>query len=279
MIVDLRYCAPIPDALSHYLDPEPSQAGYVAAYGTKVFGRDNPDVYPMAAGELIARLDRDGVHAAVLKAPNPETVWEFAKGYPDRLICSTALDPRDGSAAVRKLERGARELGIRVVNMAPFSVQLRANHKKYFPIYQKCAELGVPVLLHTSINFSRDRLLDFGRPIYLDEVAAEFPNLKIVAVHGGWPWLLEMIAVAWRHPNVYIEISGTRPRYIGMEHTGWEPLLVYGNGILQDKVLWASNWPMGTPREGIDGVNAFPLKESVKKKWLGLNAARVLGLG
>ncbi|MBI4505725.1 MAG: amidohydrolase family protein, partial [Chloroflexi bacterium] len=69
-----------------------------------------------------------------------------------------------------------------------------------------------------------------------------------------------------------------RPKYIATPNSGWDPLLVYGNGILQDKVLWASNWPMGTPREGIDGVRSFPLKESVKDKWLGLNAARVLGL-
>jgi predicted TIM-barrel fold metal-dependent hydrolase len=279
MIVDFRYTAPIPDALAHYLDPAPHQAGYAAVYGTAVFGRDNPDVHPMTADELIARLDRDGVDVAVLKAPVPETVAAFAKDYPDRLICATSASPHDGAAAVRKIERAARAYGIRVVNLAPFNVKLRANHKKFFPIYAACQALGLPVLIHTSINFSRDRLLDFGRPIYLDEVAVEFPDLKIVAVHGGWPWVLEMIAVAWRHPNVYIEISGVRPKYIAMPNTGWDPLLVYGNGLLQDKVLWASNWPMGTPREGIDGVNAFPLKDAVKKKWLGLNAARLLGLG
>ncbi|MBI4505752.1 MAG: amidohydrolase [Chloroflexi bacterium] len=278
MIVDFRYTAPIPDALAHYLDPQPYQTGYAEVYGSKVFGRDNPEVHPMAAEELVARLDRDGVDIALLKAPVPETVAAFAKGYPSRLICSTSADPRQGSAAVSKIERAASEHGIRAVNVAPFQVQLRANHKKFFPIYERCAALGLAVLVHTSINFSRDRLLDFGRPIYLDEVAGEFPDLRLVAVHGGWPWVLEMVAVAWRHPNVYIEISGVRPKYIATPNSGWDPLLVYGNGILQDKVLWASNWPMGTPREGIDGVRAFPLKESVKEKWLGLNAARVLGL-
>lgn len=90
--------------------------------------------------------------------------------------------------------------------------------------------------------------------------------------------LAQMVAVAWRHKNVFIEISGIRPRYIAMPGTGYEPLLVYGNTILQNQIIWGSNWPQVTPEEGIQGVRGFPLKEEVKEKWLGLNALRALGM-
>src|SRR2546427_12564470 len=103
----------------------------------------------------------------------------------------------------------------------------------------------------------------------------DFPELKIVAVHGGWPWVLEMIAISWKYPHVYIEVSGTMPKYIMTPSTGWEPLLVYGNGLLQDRVLWGSNWPMIEPKESLGWARKFPLKEEVKEKWLGGNAARL----
>ncbi len=100
--------------------------------------------------------------------------------------------------------------------------------------------------------------------MYIDEVAVDFPELKIVFVHTGWTWVTQMVAVAWRHKNVFIELSGVRPKYIATPGTGYEPLLVYGNGLLQDQILWGSNWPQVTPEEGIAGVRGFPLKETVK---------------
>ena len=99
-----------------------------------------------------------------------------------------------------------------------------------------------------------------------------------MAVHGGWPWVLEMIAISWKYPHVYIEVSGTMPKYIMTPNTGWEPLLVHGNGLLQDRVLWGSNWPMIEPKESLGWVRKFPLKEEVKEKWLGGNAERLLRL-
>jgi uncharacterized protein len=181
--------------------------------------------------------------------------------------------------AVRELEDAVRVFGFKAVNLNPFELRLHANHKKLYPIYAKCVELDVPVLLHTSFNLTRGIPLDYGRPLYLDEVASDFPELKIVAVHGGWPWVIEMVALGWKYPNVYIEISGTMPKYIGMPGTGWDPLLVYGNGLIQDRILWGSNWPMIEPKESMEWLQHFPLKEEVKRKWLGENAARLLKLG
>lgn len=287
MIIDFRFTPPTPRGLPRYTAPPKHLKGYSNAFGKRVYGGTNPDVRLMEAEELVAYLDRVGVDKALLKTGDNETTQRskypmeelkaYIEGREDRLVGIAGVDPHKGMRAVRELEWAVRELGFKAVNLGPYEQKLRANDKKYYPIYTKCVELDIPVLLHTSINFSNELLLDFGNPMYIDEVAVDLPELKIVCVHGGWPWITQMVAVAWRHKNVYIEISGIRPKYIAMPGTGYEPLLVYGNSILQNQVVWGSNWPQVTPEEGIEGVRSFPLKEEVKAKWLGLNAARMLG--
>jgi len=288
MIIDFRFTPPTPEGLPRYTNPPKHLAGYAQAFGTRVYGGSNPDVHLMPVDELLAYFDRVGVDKAVLKAGDNETTMgkrypneklaEYIGPHKDRLIGAAGVDVHKGMRAVRELEYAVKELGFKAVNIGPYEQKLRANDKKYYPVYAKCVELDIPVLLHTSINFSTELLLDFGNPMYIDEVAVDFPELKIVCVHGGWPWITQICAVAWRHKNVYIEISGVRPKYIAMPGTGYEPLLVYGNSILQNQIIWASNWPQVTPEEGIEGVKSFPLKEEVKKKWLGLNAAKLLGI-
>jgi hypothetical protein len=138
-------------------------------------------------------------------------------------------------------------------------------------------ELNIPVTIHCSINFTVNRTIDYGRPLYLDEVACDFPDLKIIANHGGWPWVTEMVAVAWKHPNVYIEIGAVSPKYIGTPGTGWESLMVYGNSLLQDRVLFATD-NMLPHQRCVEEIKALSLKTDVKEKWLGLNALNLLGL-
>lgn len=286
-VVDFRVSCPIPEGLDRYLKPEGRFADYARHYGGRVYGNEEAHGY-MAPAEFIAFLDAQGVDKALIKASDMTTIsgakfpaevlHEYIRDYPDRLIGTAGCDPFRGMDALRDLEREVRDYGLRGVNMGPWELGLYANDKKFYPVYAKCVELGVPVLLHTSMNLSSAHLLDFGRPIYLDEVARDFPELRIVAVHGGWPWIAEMIAVSWRHPNLYIEISGTMPKYIRSPGTGWEPLMRYGNSVLKHKILWASNWPMIAPGESLAELEEFPLKDDVRELWCGGNALRVLGL-
>ena len=122
--------------------------------------------------------------------------------------------------------------------------------------------------------------MEVEQPLYLDMVAHDFPELKVIAGHGGWPWMHEMVAVAWRNANVYIDISGYLPKYIGMPWTGWEPLIHFGNSVIQDRILFGSVWIlMGmTIKELAEGVTELPLKDEVKAKWLYHNAARLFGV-
>lgn len=286
MIVDFRFTPPTAEGLPRYTNPPEHMKGYADAYGDRVFG--GQELRTMAAEELVRWLDDQGVDKVLLKCSDTEStlrtrypmakLHEYVLGHPGRLLATAGVDPHKGMVAVRELEEAVRTFGFKAANLNPFELELHANDKKFYPIYTKCVELDIPVLLHTAFNLTRTISLDFGRPIYLDEVAKDFPELKIVAVHGGWPWVLEMVAVCWKYPNVYIEISGTMPKYIMTPNTGWDSLLVYGNGLLQDRVLWGSNWPMIEPRESIEWIRKFPLKEQVKRKWLGENASRLLKL-
>ena len=286
-IVDFRVSCPIPEGLDRYLKPTGRFADYAKHYGERVYGNEEEHGY-MKPGEFIAFLDEQGVDKALIKTSDMTTIsgtkfpadvlHDYIKDYSDRLIGTAGCDPFRGMDALRDLERDVKEYGLRGVNMGPWELGLHANDKKFYPIYAKCVELDIPVLLHTSMNLSSSNLLDFGRPIYLDEVARDFPELRIVAVHGGWPWISEMIAVSWRHPNLYIEISGTMPKYIATPDTGWEPLIRYGSSVLKNKILWASNWPMISPRESLAEFDKFPLKDDVKQLWFGGNALKVLGL-
>jgi hypothetical protein len=131
---------------------------------------------------------------------------------------------------------------------------------------------------HTSMNYATDRSMDLGRPVYLDEVACDFPELTIIAGLGGWPWVPELVGLARRHQNIYIDLAAHRPKYIGNPGSGFETLLQFGNTVLQDRILFASSWmnlamPM---KQIIQETEELTRNETVKHKWMYENAARIL---
>jgi uncharacterized protein len=230
-------------------------------------------------------LEAAGVKRAILyhfdeettsghKGPSNDFYAGLVKKHPDRLMAYAAADPHKEAEAVRELERSVKELGLHGLAVRPFMHRIRADHPLYHPLYAKCVELDVPVWIHTSINFSRTSPLDFGRPIYLDAVACAFPKLKIIAGHGGWPWVAEMVAVAWKHPNVYLDFATVKPSYMGRAGSGWEPLFQYGDHVIQKKILFASTWMLlgMLPKALADEVRALPLKPDTHERWLGINA-------
>lgn len=239
--------------------------------------------------DFVVQLDKMGVEKAVIFNLDEETPSGIAglpndyyagivKEYPNKFIGFAGIDPLKGMDAVREIRR-SYDLGLRGVAVRPFMFQIPPTHAKMYPIYSTCVELDIPIWFHLSINFSTNSM-EVERPIYLDIVCQDFPELKIIAGHGGWPWVNELVAVAWRNPNMYIDIASYVPKYLGMKGTGWEPLINLGNSILQDKILFGSTWLfMGLSiKQLADGVMELPLKEEVKKKWLYSNAAKLLGI-
>jgi predicted TIM-barrel fold metal-dependent hydrolase len=284
MIIDFCVIPPLPETLKSFANPTGDFAAYNQMYAEQSQLIDSLMENPQ--GGLVDLMDEGGVDKAVLTAEDAETtmnmrtpnekVAEFVKLMPDRFIGMAAVDPHKGMQALEDLEYAVKELEMKALCLEPWLHKLRSNDKRYYPIYAKCVELEIPVWIHTSINFVPSLQIDFGRPIHLDEVAGHFPDLILVAGHGGWPWVNEMIAVAWRHKNVMIDISAIRPKYLAKPGSGWETLVTYGNTVLQDRIVFGTAWPMQSFRETVDGIRNLPLKQSVMAKWLGDNARRIL---
>jgi predicted TIM-barrel fold metal-dependent hydrolase len=235
--------------------------------------------------EFICDMEKNGIETAVLHAEFAygdidqlnRAVFETVKEYPDKLIGFAGLNPLSSKNPVTDIERYFNEWDMKGLNLQTCVQGWYANDRRLYPIYAYCQENQIPVAIHSSINFMMNRKIDYGHPLLLQEIACDFPDLTIIANHGGWPWVNEMVAVAWKHPNVYIDIGGISPKYISKPGTGWEPLLTYGNSILQDQILFATDSLIPHQRV-LKEVEMLPLKDSVKKKLLYKNAMEVLNL-
>jgi predicted TIM-barrel fold metal-dependent hydrolase len=235
----------------------------------------------MTEEEFVAMLDDAGVGYACIgtgRFATFEHTARLAEKYKDRFIPWCRISPYDGMSGVRKLEHCVRELGIRGLEVSTFRDKLYAGDRKYYPLYAKCVELSIPTRIYTTMNYATDRPMDLGRPIYLDEVARDFPELSIIAGLGGWPWVPELVGLARRHQNIYIDMAAHRPKYLAKPGSGFEMLLQFGNTLLQDKILFASSWlTLGLPlKQIVQEMYELPLKDSVKQKWMHDNAARLL---
>lgn len=286
MIIDMCVIPPLPETIEGFANPTGPFAKYNEMYSASQEALEILKSDPF--GILIHLMDEAGVDLAILPAedaettmgmvtPN-ETVAKFIEKAPDRFIGMAGIDPHKGMKALDELVHAVKDLGMKALCLEPWLHKIHSNDKLYYPIYAKCVELDIPVWIHSSLNFVPQLKMDFGRPVYLDEVAGHFPELKIVAGHGGWPWVNELMAVLWRHDNVFMDISAIHPAYMTKPGSGWESLLCYGNSLLQDRVLFGTAWPARQFKDSVEGVMALPLKEEVKKKWLGGNAKKLLNL-
>ncbi len=283
MIVDYSSRPPV-EALSR---PARHLENYRHIYATAE-RESTQDVGPEALAKYLAAYDAVGADHVVLKARDLETTFgvkvsnedvaAFCKEHGPRFVGLAGVDPHKGMQAVRELEYAVRELGLRGLNLQCFEHKLHINDPKMYPLYAKCIELDVPVNIHCGINFSTESLMEYGRPILLDHVMTQLPELKVCAAPPGWPWVHELIGVAWRHRNLHIGIVYVRPKYLGVENSGYEPLLQYGNTLLQDRILFGSGFPSIPLERSLAEIEALPLTDSVKRKWLGENAARLLKL-
>ena len=243
-------------------------------------GRPGADKPGMTVAAFVAQLGAAGIAKGVIKGPNA-ILAEFVAQAPGRFIGMANLSPHDGMRGVREFERLVRECGLGGLRVSSLYNLIPASDRRYYPLYAKCVELDLPVRIYTAMNYANDRPYDLGHPRHLDQVAMDFPELRIVAGLSGWPWVNEMVALLRRHPHLYCDTGSHRPRHFATPGSGWEQFLQFGNTLLQDKIMIGlSQGAFGVPYATlIAEYEALPLKPNVLDKWFYGNAARFFGCG
>ncbi len=196
--------------------------------------------------------------------------------HPESFAMACTVDPRDGMKAYYEVERCVKEYNCRALRLEPYAygngkVGVPPNDKMYYPLYAKCIELDIAVV--TQVGHTGPLLpSECGRPIYLDEVALTFPELRIAGAHLGQPWHEEMMILAWKFPNVYVETSARPPKF--WPESFKEFVATYG----QNKVLWGTDYPLLPFKRCVDEVDELNLDIKAKKKLLRENAIRFFKL-
>jgi uncharacterized protein len=262
-------------------DPLPARAKTLGGYD-RVYGTEFREQHTHAS--LVSDLRRLKIRAVVQSEPvaggaaasNDRVAAAMARD-PDCFIAGFgAADPRDGLAAIREINRCYSELGLRGLAMMPDFFNMDISDKRCWPLYAKAAELGIPVGIHVGVNFSTNSPIRHGHPSFVDELACHYPELIIICNHGGWPWAAEAVAVAWKHPNVYLEFGAISPRYLAALDGGWSPMRRFMNSVLQDRILFGSDWPMLSHERLLKEIPALELKDAVLEKYLKKNAEALL---
>lgn len=233
-----------------------------------------------SADKIIAAMDEADVEKVLLSAWHVPGRWMISNDQieamvrqsPDRFIGVGSVNLEDPVAGVAELERMVKLLGFKALRVLPWIWNRPPNDKLFYPLFVKCIELDIPFCTqvgHTGPHMPSDP----GRPIpYIDEVALTFPKLRIVCGHIGYPWTDEMIALAWKHKNVYIDTSAYQPKYYPLQLIQF--LKTYG----QDKVLFGTNFPMLSFKDCVTQAFELDLSEAARGKFLAENARRVFRL-
>ena len=204
-----------------------------------------------------------------------EVVARACEQFPGRFYGLAGIDPTQGMDGVRAFEDAVRNMGFIGAHVYPHWFDLPPDHAKYYPFYAKCVELGVPIQMQVgqSMVYTKEApMRSVGRPILLDGIACDFPELKLIGIHVGIPWTDEMIAMAWKHENVFIGSDAHSPKY-------WpEAFVKYINSYGQDKVLFGTDFPVRGFKRTMDEVLALNLRPDPLRKFLRDNALRVYGI-
>jgi uncharacterized protein len=232
-----------------------------------------------ADGVLAVLLGWDTETQSGLPALPNDFVAACVERHPDTFLGFAGVDPRKGVAAVQELRRAVTDLGLRGLKLHPSAQGFAPNDPMCAPLYEAAVELGIPILFHTGTTGLGAGMpggggikLGYSRPILLDDVAADHPELQIVAAHPSVPWQDEMLAVAQHKTNIWLDLSGWSPRL-------WAPELkdaVFGP--LQDRVLFGTDYPFITVAKWRRSFAAYEPTPELEDKVLRANAARLLGI-
>lgn len=235
--------------------------------------------------DYLKMMDRAGVERSLLIAVRAgdmrvrgsfevpyEYVHEICQQYPDRFSGLAGVDPSRGMQGLYDLERAVAELGFVGAHWYPHWSEMRPDAPQIYPYYAKCCELDVPIMMQVGHNlvYSRERRLpSVGRPICLDQVAIDFPELVLIGIHIGVPWTDEMISMCWKHENVYMAGDAYAPKH-------WPKQFVhYANSYGSHKVLFGTDWPVIDPERAVREVEELEFKDESERMLMRENALRI----
>jgi predicted TIM-barrel fold metal-dependent hydrolase len=235
--------------------------------------------------QYLRKMDRSGIERSLLIATRAgdlnvrgsfempyERIAKVCSRYPDRFSGLAGVDPTRGMAGLRELAFAIDEMGFVGAHLYPHWFGLAPDHARYYPYYAKCAELDVPIMMQIGHNlvYSRGRRLpSVGRPICLDTVAIDFPELRLIGIHIGVPWTDEAISMAWKHENVFLAGDAYAPRH-------WPASFVhYANTYGSHKVLFGTDWPVIDPERAVSEIGNLGMAPSSHQRLMRDNALAV----
>jgi len=249
----------------------------------------DPDIRTgVAIEDYLAKMDRAGIAHSLLVAARCgdlrmkgsteipySRVHDVCQAFPESFSGLAGVDPTRGMAGLRELEQAVKEFGFVGAHLYPHWFGLAPDAAQYYPYYAKCCELDIPIMMQVGHNliYSRERRLpSVGRPICLDQVAIDFPELKLIGIHLGVPWTDEMISMAYKHENVFVGGDAYAPRY-------WPKQMVhFANTYGRHKFMFGTDWPVVDPEDAMRQVEELGLRDESKDLILRGNAVRIFGL-
>lgn len=234
-------------------------------------------------GDIIEDLKRNHVIKAIIVGrdaettygfkPNNQEIREFVQACPEIFQGYYGVDPHKGVDAFRELDAALKSGDFHGAAMDPMYAQLKASDAKCYPVYAKCCELEAPIVITAGpARYTANTVMDHTHPKEIDIVAKDFPELKIIVSHGAWPFVEEMIGVAFRNRNVFLEIS----EYERFPGSG--DFLEAAKGILADQILFASACPFVPYLEAAEQYQSFGFSREILEKIMYRNAAKLLGI-
>ncbi|HEY1487784.1 MAG TPA: amidohydrolase family protein, partial [Micromonosporaceae bacterium] len=222
----------------------------------------------------------DETQSGIPPAPN-RLIGDAVAKHPDTFLGFCGVDPHKGAAALDEVRRAHGEYGVLGVGELNATRQkFRPNDPQFYPLWELCATLGLVVMFHCGYPGAgagtpggMGYKIDLCRPVpYLDDIAADFPELKIIAAHPAWPWHLESLAAAWHKSNYYMDLSGWAPKYFPPD------VVHYANSIIPRKMLFGSDWPVIEPDRWIEEFDALDVKPASRQRIMLDNAVELFGL-
>lgn len=284
----------ISDLVAIDVHTHPQTEEFIAAMGArhqqmaKHFGRERPIVSFAAQADdyrdrkmMAVILNSDSeTTSGIAGAPN-DLLGRAQDEHPDVFIAFAGVDPWKGEAAITEIRRMYETYGIKGVGeLNPSRQRFFPNDRRFYRIWETCAELGLVVMFHSGFPGAGagtpgggGNRLENGRPIpYLDDIAADFPELRIISAHPAWPWHLENLALVWHKSNVYLDLSGWAPKYLPAE------VVRYADSLIVDRVLFGTDWPVMTVDRWMTEFEELPFKDESRRKILLDNAVALFGL-